>query len=104
VRCFHECAGVGRRLCDGAEFFVCQLFAVAKSDLELLVAPGLSFGGQGQRLVGSPILGELIQGLGLRACAWVKKAAEIISRCGVYFLIFAAAFGLGDFLSILTFQ
>jgi hypothetical protein len=65
VRCFYEGAGVGRRLCDGAELFACQLFAVAKSDLESLVAPGFSFGGQGQRLVGSAILGELIQGFGV---------------------------------------
>jgi hypothetical protein len=39
-----------------------QLFAVAKTDLESLVAPGFSFGGQGQRLVGSVILGRLIEG------------------------------------------
>jgi hypothetical protein len=41
-----------------------QLLAVAKTDLELLVAPGLRFGGQGQRLVGSVILGGLIEGFG----------------------------------------
>ena len=41
---------------DDAEYFVCRPFAVAKSDLELLVAPGLRFGDHGQRLVGSVIL------------------------------------------------